>query len=82
MAIESRVRFNRHLPDQHVPPQLERVRSGAAKGPRILGHRRAHDGAVLCPQILSGDRNLRQRKTGKTSVFDLGGRVMGPINLE
>ena len=56
--------LRRHLPDEHVPPGGGRVRAGAAEGPRVLGHRRAHDGALLRPQVLPRDRDLPQRETG------------------
>ncbi len=55
---------SRHLPHQHVPPVFHRLRARAAEGPRVLGHRRAHDGAVLRPKILPRDRDMRQREAG------------------
>lgn len=56
--------LSRYLPNQHVPSVVYWLCPSAPKGSRILGNRRAHDGTVLRPQILSRNRNLRQRKAG------------------
>ena len=52
--------FFRHLPHRHVPLVVRRLRPRHPEEHGVLGHRRTHDGAMLCAKVLPGDRHMRQ----------------------
>ena len=61
--------FFRYLPHKYVSFDFNGLCPCPTERSGILGHWRINDGTMLCSQILSGNWNLCQRKTGNCLQF-------------
>jgi len=65
MICFKKLLFSRYISNGYLSLDFCVVCSSHPEEHGVLGHRWASHGALLCSEILSRDRHLRQRKTGK-----------------